>query len=43
MGKEENLFLNEFVDYYLNLGISHMLIYDNNPSNIEKMSSILEN
>jgi len=43
MGKEENLFLNEFVDYYLNLGINHMFIYDNNPPNIEKMSNVLEN
>ena len=43
MGKEENLYLNEFVDYYLNLGIDHIFIYDNNPPNIEKMSNVLEN
>ena len=43
MGKEENLYLNEFVDYYLNLGIDHMFIYDNNPPNIEKMTNVLDN
>ena len=43
MGKKENLYLNEFVEYYLKLGISHIFIYDDNPPNYENMSDILDN
>ena len=43
MGKAENLYLNEFVDYYIKLGINHIFIYDNNEPNFEKMSDILDN
>ena len=43
MGKEENLYLNEFVDYYTKLGINHIFIYDHNGPNFENMKDILEN
>ena len=41
MGKAENLYLNEFIDYYIKLGINHIFIYDNNDPNYEKMKDIL--
>ena len=43
MGKAENLYLKEFVDYYIKLGIDHIFIYDNNDPMFEKMKDILEN
>ena len=43
MGKAENLYLNEFVDYYIKLGINHIFIYDNNEPSFERMSDILDN
>ena len=43
MGKEENLYLNEFIDYYINIGVNHIFIYDDNPPNIEKLSNIISN
>ena len=43
MGKKENLYIKEFVDYYLNLGISHIFIYDNNEPNDEKISDVINN
>ena len=41
MGKKENLYIKEFVDYYLNLGIDHIFIYDNNEPNTEKISDVI--
>ena len=41
MGKKENLYIKEFVDYYLNLGIDHIFIYDNNDPNSEKISDVI--
>ena len=43
MGKAENLYLNEFIDYYIKLGINHIFIYDNNEPSFERMSDILDN
>ena len=30
MGKNENLYINEFINYYIKLGIDHIFIYDDN-------------
>ena len=43
MGKMENLYINEFVDYYYKLGIDHIFIYDDNEDGTEKMSDALDN
>ena len=34
MGKEENLYVNEFVEYYIKIGIDHIFIYDDNSREI---------
>ena len=41
MGKKENLYIKEFVDYYIRLGIDHIFIYDDNDPNTEKMTNII--
>lgn len=41
MGKNENLYAKEFVEYYIKLGIDHIFIYDDNEKNTEKISNIL--
>ena len=43
MGKMENLYAKEFIDYYFKLGISHIFIYDHNAPNTEKIINIVEN
>ena len=43
MGKNENLYVKEFVEYYIKLGIDHIFIYDDNEQNTEKISSALGN
>ena len=42
MGKKENLYAKEFIEYYINLGVDHMFIYDNNPSFTEKIEDVVE-
>ena len=42
MGKRENLYVKEFVDYYYNLGIDQMFIYDDNEPNTEKISDVID-
>ena len=42
MGKSENLYAKEFIEYYINLGFDHLFIYDNNDPHTEKISQILE-
>ena len=42
MGKYENLYANEFVEYYIKLGIDHIFIYDDNDPNTEKISDAKE-
>ena len=42
IGKKENLYVKEFVDYYIKLGIDHIFIYDDNSPNTEKMSNIID-
>ena len=41
MGKKENLYANEFVEYYFNLGFDHLFIYDDNDLNDEKISNAI--
>lgn len=41
IGKNENLYAKEFVEYYLNLGVDKLFIYDNNDINGEKFESVL--
>ena len=42
MGKNENLYVNEFVQYYSKLGIDHIFIYDDNDPETEKISDALD-
>ena len=42
MGKKENLYVKEFIDYYLKLGINHIFIYDNNDPDTEKIIDIVD-
>jgi hypothetical protein len=42
MGKMENKYVKEFIDYYSKLGIDHIYIYDNNQPNTEKISDALD-
>jgi hypothetical protein len=41
IGKNENLYAREFVEYYLKLGVDKLFIYDNNDINGEKFDSVL--
>jgi len=41
IGKNENLYVREFVEYYFNLGIDKIFIYDNNDINGEKFENVL--
>ena len=43
MGKKENLYAREFFDYYINLGVDHLFIYDNNEPFSEKIQDVLDN
>ena len=42
MGKKENLYAREFMDYYIKLGVDHMFIYDNNDPLTEKIEDVLD-
>ena len=42
LGKKENLYAKEFVEYYLKLGIKKIIIYDNNDINGEKFEQVLK-
>ena len=42
MGKKENLYAKEFIEYYIKIGFDHLFIYDNNSPNTEKNNDILE-
>jgi hypothetical protein len=41
VGRKENLYVQEFIEYYINLGIDHIFIYDDNDPNTEKISSVI--
>ena len=43
IGKKENLYIKEFIRYYINLGIDQIFIYDDNEPNTEKISTEIEN
>ncbi len=36
MGRQENLYVKEFIEYYINLGVDHIYIYDDNDPNTER-------
>ena len=42
MGKKENLYAREYIEYYMKLGVDHMFIYDNNDPSTEKIEDILD-
>ena len=42
IGKKENLYAKEYVDYYKNIGINKIFIYDNNDKNDEKFELVLK-
>ena len=39
MGKQENLYIQEFIEYYIKLGIDQIFIYDDNDYNKEKINN----
>ena len=41
IGKQENKYAKEFVDYYKSIGFDHIFIYDNNDKNDEKFEEVL--
>ena len=42
IGKQENLYAREYVNYYRNLGVNKIFIYDNNDKNDEKFDIVLK-
>lgn len=42
MGKNENLYVKEFINYYLKLGIDKIIIYDDYDFNSEKISDMID-
>ena len=42
IGKKENLYVREYVNYYSNLGIDKLFIYDNNDKNDERFDLVLK-
>jgi hypothetical protein len=42
IGKNENLYVKEFIEYYLSLGIKKIIIYDNNDINGENFKDIIQ-
>ncbi len=41
IGKKENLYAKEFVDYYKSIGYNHIFIYDNNDKGDERFEDVL--
>ena len=41
MARNENLYIKEYVDYYLKLGFDHIFIFDDNEPNVENISDII--
>ena len=35
MGRMEHLYIQEFIEYYIKLGVNHIFIYDDNPPGIK--------
>ena len=42
IGKKENLYAKEYADYYKNIGVNKIFIYDNNEKNDEKFDLVLK-
>ena len=42
VGKGENLYAKEFVNYYKKLGYNHIFIYDNNPPKGERFEDVIQ-
>ena len=42
IGKKENLYVREYVDYYKKLGIDKIFIYDNNNKSDEKFDLVIK-
>ena len=42
VGKRENLYAEEYVNYYKSIGYNHIFIYDNNEENDEKFEDVLQ-
>ena len=42
IGKNENLYIKEFVNYYINLGYNHIYLYDNNDINEERFEDVIK-
>ena len=40
--KDENLYIQEFIDYYKNLGYDHIFLYDNNDINGERPEDVIK-
>ena len=43
MARKENLYIKEYVDYYLKLGFDHIFIFDDNEPGVEKISDVIDN
>ena len=41
MGKKENLYVNEFINYYKKLGVNKIFIYDDNEPNSERIKDVI--
>ena len=42
IGKNENLYIKEFVTYYKNLGYDHIFLYDNNDENGQRFEDVIQ-
>ena len=42
IGKKENIYAREFVEFYKNKGVDKIFIYDNNEKNEEKFDAVLK-
>lgn len=42
IGKNENLYVKEFINYYFKLGVDKIIIYDDNDLNSEKISDMID-
>ena len=42
VGKRENLYIREFVEYYIQFGVDKIYLYDNNNLNEEKFEDVIE-
>ena len=43
IGKNENLYIQEFINYYNKLGYNHIFLYDNNDINDERFYDVIKN